>query len=102
MSKAPDVTPELTRKVAGLARLSLTEDEVTRFTEQFKQVLGYVGQLQSVDTTGVPAMTHALETPLPMREDVARDYPRGVDGSPKVLGPAPETLHDGFKVPPIL
>lgn len=98
------VTPELTRKVATLARLKLTESEVTQFTEQLARVLGYVGTLQEVDTSAadlVP-MTSPLEMATPLREDVARDFSRTSDGKPKVLEHAPKTLFDGFQVPPIL
>lgn len=98
------VTPELTRKVAGLARLKLSESEVTQFTEQLGRVLGYVGSLQEVDTSAadlVP-MTSPLEMATPLREDVAREFPPAADGKPKVLEHAPKTLFEGFQVPPIL
>ena len=102
MASKLNVTPELTKKVAGLARLKLTDDEVTRFTAQLTQVLGYVDALQEIDAKGIEPMTHVLENALPMREDTVREFPRDAAGKPKVLKDAPDTLYDGFKVPPIL
>lgn len=39
--------------IASLARLELTEEERERFTSQLSSILDYVGQLSSVDTSGV-------------------------------------------------
>ncbi|MEK7122227.1 MAG: Asp-tRNA(Asn)/Glu-tRNA(Gln) amidotransferase subunit GatC [Patescibacteria group bacterium] len=39
--------------VADLARLELAEEEKERFASQLSSILEYVGQLVSVDTTGV-------------------------------------------------
>lgn len=98
------VTPELTRKVAGLARLKLTDTEVTEFTAQLSKILGYIEALGEVDTSdpSLVPMTHSLEVETPLREDVICEFPRGADGTSKLLANAPEVLHDGYKVPPIL
>ncbi|HLE00582.1 MAG TPA: Asp-tRNA(Asn)/Glu-tRNA(Gln) amidotransferase subunit GatC [Bdellovibrionota bacterium] len=51
----------LTLRVADLARLELSEDEVRTFTPQLRDVIGYVEQLQEVDVSGVEPLTHPLE-----------------------------------------
>ncbi|WP_313673535.1 Asp-tRNA(Asn)/Glu-tRNA(Gln) amidotransferase subunit GatC [Mycolicibacterium sp.] len=40
-------------KLAKLARLALTDDELQSFAGQLDAILGYVGQIQSVDVTDV-------------------------------------------------
>lgn len=40
-------------KLAKLARLSLTQDEIERFRREFSEILNYVDQLAGVDTAGV-------------------------------------------------
>lgn len=45
-------------RIAALAHLELTEDEKQLFTKQLADILAYAGQLQALDTTGVPATAH--------------------------------------------
>ncbi len=97
-----EVNEALTRRVAELARLELSDQEVNIFTSQLGEILKYVEQLQSLDTHHVEPLTHPLELLPPLREDVARLFPRDAEGKPKVLSSAPDVLYDGFKVPPIL
>lgn len=40
-------------RLAKLARLALTDDEIDNFAGQLDAILGYVGQIQAVDTSGV-------------------------------------------------
>lgn len=97
-----DVNEALTRKVAELSRLDLSEAEIKTFTPQLKLILSYVDQLQQVNIDGVEPLTHPLELATPMREDRVRPSPHNSEGRPKILSSAPEILNDGFKVPPIL
>jgi aspartyl-tRNA(Asn)/glutamyl-tRNA(Gln) amidotransferase subunit C len=48
-------------KVALLARLRLTDDELETMTGQLAQIVGYVDQLAEVDAEGVEPMAHAVE-----------------------------------------
>src|SRR4051794_24998750 len=97
-----DVSETLTRQVAELARLELTDAEVRTFTDQLGKILGYVEQLQKVDVQGVAPLMNPFELSTPMREDEIVPSPTDAVGKPKVLRSAPEALNDGFKVPPIL
>jgi aspartyl-tRNA(Asn)/glutamyl-tRNA(Gln) amidotransferase subunit C len=97
-----EVNESLTLKVADLARLELTEQETVTFTQQLKSILGYVEKLSEVQVKGIEPMTHPLDVETPMREDVLKPFPLDEHGRPRVLKNAPEVLHDGFKVPPII
>ena len=46
------------RKIAALARLELTDDEVDVFSRQLRDILAYAEQVQQIDTTGVPPTSH--------------------------------------------
>lgn len=92
----------LTRKVADLARLELSDEEVRTFTPQLGDILKYVESLGEAKVEGVEPLTHPLELPTPFREDEVRPFPAGAGGQPRVLDCAPESLDGGFKVPPIL
>ncbi|MGH7460648.1 MAG: Asp-tRNA(Asn)/Glu-tRNA(Gln) amidotransferase subunit GatC [Longimicrobiales bacterium] len=56
--------------VAKLARLPLSEDEVSLFTEQLNSILAHVQELQVVDVTAVEAVVGAAQWPAPLRDDL--------------------------------
>ena len=66
------ITPEEVRYVAKLARLSLSEAEVEKTTQQLDSILSYVEKLGELDTTGVLPTTHALDVRNAFREDEVR------------------------------
>ncbi|MFV0446036.1 MAG: Asp-tRNA(Asn)/Glu-tRNA(Gln) amidotransferase subunit GatC [Planctomycetaceae bacterium] len=92
------LTPDDVRKVARLARLQLTDDEVQTYTRQLEQVLRYVERLNEVDTTNVEPMAHAIEVANVLRKDTATgSLPRDA-----ALLNAPNSDGRYFLVPPIL
>ena len=98
-----EVNEALVRKVADLARLALTDEEVRLYATQMKTTLGYVEQISNVKIPeGTEPLYHPLEVSTPMREDILVPSPKSADGKPKMIEPAPDTLYEGFKVPPIL
>lgn len=96
MSTAVDET--MVRRIAKLARLNLSDDEVRQFADQIQDILGYVEQLSEVDIEGVEPMAHAL--PL---TDVARDdAPHDPLPPDLALANAPQREGEFFRVPPVL
>ena len=86
------------RKVAKLARLNLPDDIIATYSGQLESIVGYVSQLEQVDTTGVPESTRAVEVTNVTRQD-------GVDPTPvreEILNQAPQREGDFFRVPKIL
>ena len=64
-------------KVAALARLELTEEEIEQMTLQLDTILSYVAKLDELDTTGVAVTTHTQEVTNAFREDeVSESLPR--------------------------
>src|SRR2546430_11100396 len=59
-------------KVAALARIALTADEVERFTGQLQVVLGAVRRLEDVETKDVSPSASVLPVRNVMREDEIR------------------------------
>jgi aspartyl-tRNA(Asn)/glutamyl-tRNA(Gln) amidotransferase subunit C len=92
---APVVDRALVQHVAKLASLSLSPAEVDRFAAELARIVGYVEQLDGLDTTGVPPTAHVLLDRTPWREDevvpcLTRD---------DALAQAPHVEGDGFAVP---
>ncbi len=85
-------------KVALLARLQLTEDELATMTAELAQIVGYVDQLSEVNTDGVEPMAHAIEIVNVFRADeVAPSLPRD-----EALSNAPHHDDRGYLVPAVL
>src|SRR5262249_11497035 len=85
-------------ELALLARLKLTDEETARAPGELTAILGYVEQLQAVDTAGVEPMTHAVPLDNPLRPDqVAPSF-----SVEEALADAPERAEELFVVPRIL
>ena len=64
------------RRVAGLARIAISEAEARATAAQLDGVLALIGQMQAVDTAGIEPMSHALELTQPLREDAVTEPDR--------------------------
>src|SRR3989338_4087229 len=63
------LTNEQVLHIAALARLQVNEKEVAMYAEQLGSILGYVGELQKLDTKGVPEMQHSTAVANVWRQD---------------------------------
>lgn len=61
-------------KLAQLSRLSLTDDELSEFTEELSAILAYVEQLNKVDIAGLKPTNQVTGLTNVMREDEVADY----------------------------
>ena len=84
--------------IARLARVALTEDEITRLSEQLSNLLEHFEVLQRVDTEGVPPTAQSVILQGVMREDeVAPSLPPEA-----ILANAPRREGDCFRVRAVL
>ena len=60
------------RRVAHLARLKISDEEVARFADQLSSILHYMEQLNELDTADVPPTAHARSVSNVFRADAAR------------------------------
>jgi len=56
-------------KIAHLARLHITEQEVNAYAETLSRILDLIEQMNAVDTAGVVPMAHPNEAGLRLRAD---------------------------------
>lgn len=86
-------------RIAELARLALTPDEVELFAHQLGDILGYVEQIRAVDTSGVTPTAHGLTRPLERPDTPRPTLPRA-----EALAGAPEAAREAglFKVPRVI
>lgn len=84
--------------IARLARVALTEDEITRLSEQLSNLLENFEVLQQVDTAGVPPTAQSVTLHSVMRDDkVAPSLPPD-----DILANAPRREGDCFRVRAVL
>lgn len=102
MPDTNDQTPALTAddvaKVADLAMLSLTEDELAIFTPQLAAILEHAADVEALDVHDVPPTHH----PYPLHNVFRDDVVEPADVSDEALAAAPEAEAHQFKVPPAL
>jgi aspartyl-tRNA(Asn)/glutamyl-tRNA(Gln) amidotransferase subunit C len=85
-------------KVAMLARLRLSPDELATFTGQLNATVDYVTQLQALNTEGVEPLAHGVEVRNVFREDVRGPSLDREDA----LANAPKRNAESFLVPAVL
>lgn len=86
-------------RIAELARLELTSEEVELFTPQLARILDYVEQIHALDTSGVPPTSHATSQPVERDDAPGRSLPRD-----RALANAPDPAPASgfFKVPRVM
>jgi aspartyl-tRNA(Asn)/glutamyl-tRNA(Gln) amidotransferase subunit C len=85
-------------KLAKLARLALSDDELDAFAGQLDAILGYVGRIQAVDVTGVAPTGNPLSDVNVTRGDIVH-FSLTQD---EALAEAPAREEGRFAVPQIL
>jgi aspartyl-tRNA(Asn)/glutamyl-tRNA(Gln) amidotransferase subunit C len=92
----PGISRDEVLHVARLARLKLSEDEVTRFQGQLSQILEAVSKVTELDLADVPPTAH----PLAVENAWAEDVPRPCLMPDEAFANAPDRDDDHFRVPP--
>ena len=92
------LTPQDTAKIARLSRIRMEEAELAHYTSELNNILGWIEQLQEVETEGVPQMTSVCQMELPMRPDEVSDG----GYQPAILSNAPANDYGCFVVPKVV
>jgi len=81
-------------KIAKLARLELTDQEIETYSEQLSAILGYVDQLQELDTENIKITSQVTGLSNVMREDKIEQC----DNANELIEMAPESEDNLIKV----
>ncbi|MBZ5676866.1 MAG: Asp-tRNA(Asn)/Glu-tRNA(Gln) amidotransferase subunit GatC [Acidobacteriia bacterium] len=95
------ITEQEVRRVAELANLALTEDEIVRMTQDMDGILEHMEKLKELDTSNVEPMSQVLydsEETATLRPDVERKPLGNADA----LANAPVAGQGYFKVPRVI
>ena len=83
------------KKIAGLARIKITDQEVDKVASQLSSIMDWIDQLQNVDTSSLDNQPHADQPLMFEREDLVAE-PNRVE---EILSNAPSSQHYMFAVP---
>ena len=92
------ITRETVEQAARLARLTVADDDKDRLAGELSAILGFVEQLDEINTDDVEPLTSVVSATARMRKDEvnAGDYPE------RVLANAPDRVTDFYAVPKVV
>ena len=90
------------RKVAKLAHLEITDEEVALYTPQMASIVAYVEQLNELDTENIEPMLGGLTKEGAATDTRRADVPHESLGQKKALKEAPSAVEGHFQVPKVL
>jgi len=67
------LTQDDVKKIAHLARLSISDDDIPSYEKELSNILGLVEQMNAVDTSDVDPMAHPLDMAQRLRDDVVTE-----------------------------
>ena len=89
---------ETVAKVASLARIKMSDEELEKLAPTLSNIIQFVEQLAEVDTDNVEPLANVVDITLRLREDEITDG--GIQKD--VLANAPEELENFFVVPKVI
>lgn len=93
-----ELSLDTVRSIAELAKLELTEDEISLYAGQLSNILGYFDHLSQLDTSHIDPIASVLPLTSVMREDVTK-----AALSPEVaISNAPSAQDEQFRVSAVL
>ena len=90
------------RKIAKLAHLEITDEEVALYTPQMADIVKYVEQLNELDTGDIEPMLGGLTAEGEETATIREDIPGGSFTQEEALSEAPGAVAGHFQVPKVL
>jgi len=94
------IDKEQIQRIADLARLELSDDELEKYRNQISDILVYIDQLQEVNTDNIEPTAQITGLENVLREDEICEWDK--EESEKALNQAPELKNNQVKVKRVL
>ena len=99
------LTEQEVARIAKLARLQLSPEQLTRAQTELSEILGLIQELQAVDTDGIEPLAHPLsamtDVHLRLREDVVTEI-TSTERREALMAHAPGKRDGLFLVPKVI
>jgi aspartyl-tRNA(Asn)/glutamyl-tRNA(Gln) amidotransferase subunit C len=92
------LTKDDVKKIAHLARLNLSEKDLSLYTDQLSNILNFVEQMNQVDTANIEPLAHSFEFSQRLRTDAVTEP----NGREAFLAIAPQTEAGLYLVPKVI
>ncbi|MEM0899067.1 MAG: Asp-tRNA(Asn)/Glu-tRNA(Gln) amidotransferase subunit GatC [Pseudomonadota bacterium] len=92
------IDTQTVKRVAKLARIAVSDDEVANLEGELNTILGFVEQLNEVDIEGVEPMTSVVAVDMKKRIDAVTDGSKAAD----ITANAPISEENFFLVPKVV
>jgi len=92
------LTQDDVKKIAHLARLSISEDDIPSYEKELSNILNLVEQMSAVDTSDVLPMAHPLDMVQRLRDDVVTE----TDHHEQYQSIAPSVENSLYLVPQVI
>ena len=90
-------------RVAELAHLELSPEEIDLYRSQLDEILTYIGKLEELDVTSVEPMAQVLlKQHGDEHPELREDAPSPCDVAPAVLAQAADATPPFFRVPKVI
>ena len=93
------IDEKITLKIASLAKLELTDQEVREYSKDLNKILKWMEELKEVDVSNVEPVTSVTKNELYEREDITS---KNTVVQEKILLNAPEKVGEYFTVPKVI
>jgi aspartyl-tRNA(Asn)/glutamyl-tRNA(Gln) amidotransferase subunit C len=97
-----ELQPEDLRRLARLARIAVSADEVGALQSQLNGIFVLIDQLQAVDTQGVEPLAHPLDVVTPLSQRLREDEANEADRREANMANAPSAENGLFLVPKVI
>tara|TARA_Y100001968_G_scaffold333074_1_gene393966 strand:+ start:1603 stop:1908 length:306 start_codon:yes stop_codon:yes gene_type:complete len=69
MSKSNKISKQEVQKIAKLSKLKLSNEEIDLYSKQMNQIINYVSQLDSINTSNVSPLSNVIDNKNVIRDD---------------------------------
>ena len=94
------VNQDVTKKIAQLSKLKLTDQEIDKVTGELEKILGFVAQLSEVNVQGVEPSIHGIPLESQMREDEPKALSEAE--TQKIVSCSEQSMYGQFRVPQVI
>lgn len=67
------LSPEEVKKIAHLARLNLSAEDIAHYGPQLSNILNFIEQMNQVDTSAIEPLAHPFDAVQRLREDAVTE-----------------------------